>query len=62
MNKDCLGNIRIINWSYMRMFIFITGQMKTSPGDLLPPAVDDTCESSAETDFCQNAGEYIIII
>lgn len=46
----------------MRMFIFITGQMKTSPGDLLPPAVDDTCESSAETDFCQNAGEYLIII
>lgn len=34
-----------------------TGQMRTSPGDLLPPAVNDTCESSAETDFCQNAGD-----
>lgn len=36
--------------------------MKTSPGDLLPPAVNDTCELSDNTDFCQNAGEYIIIL
>lgn len=57
MNENCLGKYQNNKWSYMRMFNFFSGQMKTSPGDLLPPAVDDTCESSAETDFCQNAGE-----
>lgn len=62
MNKNCLGKYQNNKWSYMRMFNFFSGQMRTSPGDLLPPAVGDTCESSAETDFCQNAGEYIIII
>lgn len=62
MNKNCLGKYQNNKWSYMRMFNFFSGKMRTSPGDLLPPAVNDTCESSAETDFCQNAGEYIIII
>eukprot|EP00105_Crassostrea_gigas_P010961 XP_011426438.1 PREDICTED: eosinophil peroxidase isoform X2 [Crassostrea gigas] len=35
-----------------------TGQMRTSAGNLLPPAVNGTCELPANTtDFCQNAGD-----
>lgn len=35
--------------------------MRTSAGNLLPPAVNGTCEVPDNTDFCQNAGKYIII-
>lgn len=36
--------------------------MRTSAGNLLPPAVNGTCELPANTtDFCQNAGKFNII-
>lgn len=50
--------------SYKKVYVicyYFTGQMRTSAGNLLPPAVNGTCEVPDNTDFCQNAGTYIII-
>lgn len=50
--------------SYKKVYVicyYFPGQMRTSAGNLLPPAVNGTCEVPDNTDFCQNAGKYIII-
>lgn len=49
--------------SYKKVYVIcFPGQMRTSAGNLLPPAVNGTCELPANTtDFCQNAGKYNII-